>query len=64
MPTIKKGSTGNAVKIWQVIIGVTVDGKFGAKTETATKNFQKRNNLTVDGVVGAKTWPVGLMSVK
>lgn len=64
MPTIKKGSKGNAVKIWQIIIGVTVDGNFGAKTELATKNFQRKNGLTQDGIVGPKTWPVGLRTVK
>ncbi len=64
MPTIKRGSKGDAVKIWQVIVGATVDGNFGAKTEAATKEFQKKHGLTVDGWVGAKSWPVGLRSVK
>ena len=64
MRTIKKGSTGTAVKIWQVIIGTTVDGAFGKNTETATKNFQRKNGLVVDGIVGPNTWKVGLNSVK
>lgn len=63
MPTIKKGSKGKAVKIWQVIIGVEADGHFGAKTETATKAFQKKHKLTVDGIVGSKSWKAGLESV-
>ena len=63
MKTIKKGSTGKAVKIWQLIIGVSVDGDFGAKTETATKTWQSKHGLTADGVVGAKTWKAGLESV-
>ena len=63
MRTIKKGSTGKAVKIWQLIIGVSVDGDFGAKTEAATKTWQSKHGLTADGVVGAKTWKVGLESV-
>lgn len=63
MQTIKKGSTGKAVKIWQIIIGATVDGSFGAKTEAATKAWQTKHKLTADGVVGAKSWKVGLESV-
>lgn len=39
MKTIKKGSTGKAVKIWQVIIGVTADGIFGSGTETKTETW-------------------------
>ena len=37
MKTIKKGSKGNAVKVWQIIIGAAVDGNFGSGTESATK---------------------------
>lgn len=64
MPTIRKGSKGQAVKVWQVIVGVEVDGSFGDKTEAATKAFQKKNKLTVDGVVGTNTWRSGLESVR
>lgn len=63
LPTLKNGSTGKAVKVWQIILGVNVDGKFGANTLTATKAFQKNNGLTADGVVGAKTWKAGLGSL-
>ena len=63
MPTIKKGSKGNAVKIWQIIIGVDADGDFGSKTLTATKKFQKAHNLEADGIVGTNTWIAGLESV-
>ena len=37
MNTIKKGSKGNAVKVWQIIIGTTADGIFGSGTENMTK---------------------------
>lgn len=55
-PVVKNGSTGNAVKLVQVVTGATVDGKFGDKTEAAVKAFQKKYSLTVDGLVGEKTW--------
>lgn len=62
MKTIKKGSKGTAVKIWQIIVGVEPDGDFGSKTDTATRNWQKKNGLSVDGIVGAKSWKAGLES--
>jgi GH25 family lysozyme M1 (1,4-beta-N-acetylmuramidase) len=64
MPTIKRGKSGKAVKIWQVIIGTTVDGIFGTNTEAKTKAFQEKHKLKVDGIVGPKTWKAGLESVK
>lgn len=63
MPTIKKGSKGKAVKIWQIIVGVEPDGDFGSKTLSATKTFQKAKGLTVDGIVGGNSWSAGLESV-
>lgn len=62
MRTIKKGSKGTAVKIWQIIVGVESDGVFGSATETATKNWQRKNGLSPDGIVGAKSWKAGLES--
>ena len=59
-PTIKKGSTGKAVKIWQIIVGVEPDGDFGTKTRTATIEFQRKYKLAQDGVVGKNSWSVGL----
>ena len=67
MPTIKKGSTGKAVKVWQVIVGVTIDGDFGTKTKDATIAFQKKvfpnDSSEWDGIVGDKTWKAGLESL-
>ena len=63
MKTIQKGSTGRAVRVWQIIVGVTPDGDFGDKTLTATKKFQKEHKLTADGIVGKKTWSEGLTSL-
>ena len=46
----------NLTKIVQNAVGVTVDGKFGAKTKAAVKNFQKLVGLKDDGCVGINTW--------
>lgn len=54
--TIKKGSKGTSVKILQKYLSLAEDGIFGAITEEAVKDFQKRHGLTVDGVVGPSTW--------
>lgn len=65
MDTIRKGSKGKAVKIWQVILGYTgskIDGIFGSGTEADTKTWQKAHGLTADGIVGAKSWKAGLES--
>lgn len=62
MTTVKQGSKGSDVATLQTKLneldnyGLVADGTFGAKTETAVKDFQKKNGLTVDGIVGPKTW--------
>ncbi len=56
MPTIRQGSSGDPVKKWQSIIGVTADGKFGPATAAATKKWQSSHGLTADGIVGPATW--------
>ncbi len=63
MDTIRRGSSGKIVKVWQVIVGVTPDGIFGSGTEAATKEFQRCYNLSVDGIVGQKSWKAGLESL-
>jgi len=67
-PILSKGSTGDAVKVWQKIIGVTQDGIFGDNTVAATKVWQKNHGLLQDGKVGPKTWlaaasPTGVIPV-
>ena len=63
LPTkqLKKGSTGEQVKLLQKFLNwyggcdLVVDGIFGAATDKAVRNFQKKNGLDVDGIVGPKT---------
>ena len=65
MQTIRKGSKGKSVKIWQVILGYTgskIDGVFGSGTEADTIKLQKALGLTADGIVGPKSWKAGLES--
>ena len=53
---LKRGSNSEAVAYLQKTLGITVDGKFGPKTEAAVKKFQAANKLKVDGLVGTATW--------
>lgn len=53
---LKKGSNSETVAYLQKFLGITVDGKFGPKTEAAVKKFQAANGLKVDGIVGPATW--------
>lgn len=58
-PTLRRGSPyREAVREWQGIIDVVVDGDFGPKTEAATEAWQAARGLVSDGVVGPKTWAV------
>lgn len=55
------GSSGEDVKELQkalnnVGFSLDVDGKFGAKTQSAVKSYQKNRGLSVDGIVGNNTW--------
>lgn len=59
-PTIKRGSEGKTVKIWQTTLGVAPSGLFDLVTEEMTKQFQTlafpNDRKEWDGVVGPKTW--------
>ena len=46
----------NLTKIVQRIVGVTVDGLCGEKTDAAIREYQANNGLVVDGAVGLNTW--------
>jgi peptidoglycan hydrolase-like protein with peptidoglycan-binding domain len=60
LPVLKKGISGDAVMVWQTIVGVTPDGDFGPRTLDATVDFQTAHGLDGDGIVGQKTWAAGL----
>lgn len=59
--TLKKGDQGTSVKTLQEKLKAlgyltgTADGKYGAGTETAVKNFQKAFNLTETGTADPET---------
>lgn len=54
---LREGSRGPDVSLIQRWLGgVSVDGRFGSKTDAAIRQFQRLNGLTVDGAVGTNTW--------
>ena len=46
----------NLTKIVQKVVKVEADGLCGNATDTAIREYQRKNNLTADGCVGLKTW--------
>ena len=56
MITVKSGTSDPDVLYLQRFLGLTPDGAFGPKTDTALKAWQKDNGLTPDGIAGPKTW--------
>lgn len=64
-PTLRKGSTGPAVKMWQHYLRtgfplyaskLVEDSSFGPATEITTEAWQRRNGLVADGIVGGISW--------
>lgn len=58
LPTLRRGSRGEEVKIVQRKLRLVADGAFGPATEAAVKEFQRSAGLVADGVVGPQTWSV------
>ena len=57
---LRRGSRESDVKwlqFWLKLWGynIAMDGSFGAKTEEAVRDVQRKRGLTVDGIVGEKT---------
>jgi peptidoglycan hydrolase-like protein with peptidoglycan-binding domain len=68
-PVLNSGTRGADVTALQHLLiargySQTVDGLFGAGTETAVKDFQSKNALTADGVVGPATWAKVVITVR
>lgn len=63
MRVLKNGCKGSDVKALQILLignGFTcgvwgADGNFGAATQTAVRNYQKKHRLSVDGMAGPET---------
>lgn len=55
-PTLRRGAVGEPVTQIQTSLGITVDGKFGPRTEAAVRKLQRANGLVPDGIVGPQTW--------
>lgn len=56
LPVLRRGMKNDAVRAMQTLLGVTADGSFGSKTDSAVRQFQKNNDLEVDGSCGPATW--------
>lgn len=63
LPILRYGDTGKAVKMWQMVLGLTQDGEFGVVTKGATMAFQTEHELTSDGEAGPLTWSEGFKTL-
>lgn len=61
-PTVRRGNRSTYVLVLQDALNAlgyttgTLDGVFGARTETALKGVQRRFGLTADGICGCSSW--------
>ena len=54
--TLRRGDSGELVRVVQDKVGTEADGFFGPHTEAAVRAFQRERGLVPDGIVGPKTW--------
>jgi len=54
--TLRRGSTGTAVKVLQAALHITADGIFGPHTQAAVEAYQRSHHLAVTGVVTTPMW--------
>ncbi len=61
-PELQRGDRGNDVRTLQRLLNarggakLTVDGVFGASTQSAVKKYQKEKKLSQTGIVDTNTW--------
>jgi N-acetyl-anhydromuramyl-L-alanine amidase AmpD len=55
-PTLRRGSSGDAVAGLQARLGLPADGIFGPRTEAGVRSFQRQHGLVPDGIVGPLSW--------
>lgn len=70
-PVLRQGADNSAVTVrsLQYLLnahgaGLTVDGIFGARTNSALRNYQAGHGLVVDGIVGPRSWSSLLVTVR
>jgi peptidoglycan hydrolase-like protein with peptidoglycan-binding domain len=70
-PVLRQGADNSAVTVrsLQYLLnahgaGLTVDGIFGPRTNSAVRNYQASHGLVVDGIVGPRTWSSLLVTVR
>ncbi len=56
MALLRRGLSGEPVRILQGKLGVNADGVFGQGTETALISYQSANGLSADGIAGPDTF--------
>ena len=56
MAILKKGVSGEPVKLMQQKLGVEADGVFGSGTEAALRAYQEKEGISVDGIAGPDTF--------
>ncbi|WP_027481295.1 peptidoglycan-binding domain-containing protein [Deinococcus pimensis] len=66
---LRQGDSGRDVVTAQYLLRhagytLSVDGAFGAGTDSAVRSFQSSRGLTVDGIVGGNTWEKLIVTVR
>ncbi len=56
MSMLRRGLSGEPVRILQQKLGVDADGIFGAGTDAALRAYQGQNGLEADGIAGPDTF--------
>ena len=54
------GVRGNAVRVWQTIVGTAADGIAGRNTENATKKWQRGHSIYPSGTAHTTEWAAAL----